>query len=928
MTVKAIDRLIVNTPFEEPTRYWTFDQQYGRFELKDGRRPAGFVRASGSGRMDDPGIFVPLDLPNRVRDRVRKWRQAGYPSVTGITRRLLDHWNDPEQRNFQFFFCQLEAIETLMWLNEASPAEKQGVLIPGDGGPFERLCSKLATGAGKTPVMAMLIAWHVLNKASNAQDPRFSKNVLVVGPGLTVKQRLQVLRPSNAGNYYDEFNIVPTGMRHLLNQGQVLIENWHSLAPIDPNTGPRVVKKGPEGDEAFCKRVLSDLGNAKNILVINDEGHHAWRITTENPLSKEDEEEATIWVGGLDRIHAARGILACHDFTATPFVPKGKNSTEEQLFDWIVSDFGLNDAIESGLVKTPRIVVREDTLPDAKTLRPKLYHIYSDPEVKDDLNRKGADATEPLPDLVNSAYHLLGEDWLAAKKAWQQAGMLTPPVMITVANTTQTAARVANAFRMNKVLVPELCDPARLLHIDSKVLREAEEEDQVSLSLPGAPDDENEKAPVLTKKQQAELLRQQVDTVGQIGKPGEKIQNVISVGMLSEGWDARTVTHIMGLRAFTSQLLCEQVVGRGLRRAVYSDFDENGYLKPEYVNVFGVPFSFLPVEGQEGEHPSPPRPMTRVEAVPEKTHYAVSWPNVVRINHVFRHDLSLDLSKVEPLHLDAMSVPTLVNLAPVVDGKPKIEQIAEIDLQKVAEKYRLQRIAFEVARDIFNRESPAWTGDKAHLMSRIVDIAEDFIRSDRVEIEPPLFATDPMRRRLLLALNMTRIVQHLWSAIVPQNTQDYELIFDERLPIRSTGDMNPWYTSKPAYATRRSHLNYAVSDSGWEGTTSYMLDQDDAVAGWVKNDHLMFEIAYVYRGGIYIYRPDYLVRLRNDTTLVLEVKGEDSDKNKAKRAALDEWIKAVNADGRFGTWAWDVIFKPQDVVVVLHKHGEPTPIGA
>ena len=497
--------------------------------------------------------------------------------------------------------------------------------------------------------------------------------------------------------------------------------------------------------------------------------------------------------------------------------------------------------------------------------------------------------------------------------------MPTPPVMITVANTTQTAARVASTFRLNKILVPELCEPSGLLHIDSKVLREAEEQDQAAPLVPeSSEEDENQEG--LTKKQQAELLRQQVDTVGQFGKPGEKVQNVISVGMLSEGWDARTVTHIMGLRAFSSQLLCEQVVGRGLRRAVYGDFDENGYLKPEYVNVFGVPFSFLPVEGQEGDHPSPPRPMTRVEAVPEKAKYSVSWPNVIRINHVFRHDLDLDLNKVQTLRLDAMSVPTLAELAPVVDGKPKLEQIAEIDLQTVAERYRLQRVSFEVARDIFNRESPAWKGEKAYLMSRIVDIAEDFIRSDRIEIDPPIFSSNPLRRRLLIALNMTRIVQHLWSEIVPQNTQSYELVFDQRLPIRSTGDMNPWYTSKPAYATTRSHLNYAVSDSGWEGTTSYMLDRDDAVCGWVKNDHLMFEVAYVYRGGIYLYRPDYLVKLRNGVTLVLEVKGEDSEKNRAKRVALAEWIAAVSADGRFGAWSWDVIFRPQDVGAVIQKH--------
>ncbi len=781
----------------------------------------------------------------------------------------------------------------------------------------------MATGSGKTTVMAMLIAWHVLNKASNNQDPRFSKNVLVVGPGLTVKERLHVLQPSQPDNYYDEFGVVPTGMRHLLNQSQVLIENWHALAPIDPNKGPRVVKKGPESDEAFCRRVLADLGSAKNILVINDEAHHAWRITSENVLSREDEEEATLWIGGLDRVHRARGILRCHDLTATPFVPKGKNSTDELLFDWIVSDFGLNDAIESGLVKTPRIVVREDVLPDARTLKPKLYHIYSDETVKDDLNRKGARPSEPLPTLASSAYHLLGTDWLAAKKAWEAAGMPTPPVLITVANTTQTAARVANAFRQNRILVPDLCDPSRLLHIDSKVLKEAEEQDEASTISDGA-NDEDDQAPRLTKLQQAELLRQQVDTVGKIGKPGEKMQNIISVAMLSEGWDARTVTHIMGLRAFTSQLLCEQVVGRGLRRAVYNDFDENGFLKAEYVNVFGVPFTFLPVEGQEGERPSPPSPSTRIEALPEKSQYLIKWPNVIRINHVFRRDIALDLAKVEPLALDALKNPTIAQLAPVVDGKPKVEQIAEIDLQKIAEQYRLQRVAFQVARDIFNQEAPSWKGDKAFLMSRIVDIAQEFIESDKIEVVPPLFAADPMRRRLLVALYMSDIVHHLWAALVPQNSEDYELIFDDRLPVRTTSDMNPWYTSKPAYPTKRSHLNYAVSDSGWESTTSYMLDEDDErVAAWAKNDHLAFEISYVYRGGIYAYRPDYLVRLKNGTMLVLEVKGEDSEKNKAKRVALDLWIKAVNADGRFGHWVWDVIFQPTDVVPVLHKHCEP-----
>ncbi len=291
-------------------------------------------------------------------------------------------------------------------------------------------------------------------------------------------------------------------------------------------------------------------------------------------ISKDELEEATQWVGGLDRIHKTRGILTCLDFTATPFAPTGKQSGEETLFGWIVSDFGLNDAIESGLVKTPRVVVRDDGRL-LRTYKSRLYHIYMDSEVHADLSQK-AEEYVPLPDLVTNAYYLLGKDWLETSRKWESAGFKTPPVMITVANRTETAARVHYALTHGKVLIEELADAERILHIDSKVLDEAEAREEV-LEIGAAKakengeenGEENEK-PVkkLSKKDRGELLRRQVDTVGQVGKDGEQVQKVISVGMLSEGWDAKTVTHIMGLRAFTSQLLCEQVVGRGLRRTI------------------------------------------------------------------------------------------------------------------------------------------------------------------------------------------------------------------------------------------------------------------------------------------------------------------------------------------------------------------------
>lgn len=410
----SIDRLIINSPYEEPARHWLYERETRLFKLVEGRRPAGYVKASEDSRaFDDPGIFVEIPLVNQIRSRVKAWRKADYPGVSSITKRLLEHWRDPEEfENRRFFFCQLEAVETLIWLLEAPAAERVGIEIPGDGGAFVRQCCKMATGSGKTIVMAMVIAWHILNKVTYPQDARFSKNALVVAPGLTVKSRLAVLEPTAEGNYYEAFRIVPPALLDKLRQGKVLIRNWHALSwDSEEQVKKRrsVDKRGVKSDEAYTREVLGEMANAHTLLVINDEAHHAWRVNLEAEGKylrtrdlKDSAQEATVWIGGLDRLHRSRGILTCYDFSATPFTPSGKKSSEEALFGWIVSDFGLNDAIESGLVKTPRVVVRDDAVPDAKTYKSRLYHIYNDPEVKDDLNRR-AEPEEPLPDLVLNA---------------------------------------------------------------------------------------------------------------------------------------------------------------------------------------------------------------------------------------------------------------------------------------------------------------------------------------------------------------------------------------------------------------------------------------------------------------------------------------------------------------------------------------------
>jgi len=931
----TIDRLIVNSPYEEPARHWRYDRQTRLFDLVDGRRSAGYVVASpGSKAFDDPGIPVEIRLPNQIRPRVKQWRQAGYPGVTSITRRLLEHWQDPEEfETRRFFFCQLEAAETLIWLTEGPAAERTGIDIPGDGSEFQRLCCKMATGSGKTIVMAMVIAWHILNKVTYPQDTRFAKNVLVIAPGLTVKSRLAVLDLTAEGNFYQAFGIVPPALLDKLRQGKVRVRNWHVLAWESAEQVRKrrsVDKRGVLSDEAYTREVLGEMANARNLLVINDEAHHAWRVNWEAEGKylrtrdlKDSAEEATVWIGGLDRLHRSRGILQCYDFSATPFTPSGKKSTEEALFGWIVSDFGLTDAIESGLVKTPRVVVRDDAVPDAKTYKPRLYHIYTDPEVKDNLNRP-ANPEEPLPDLVLNAYYLLGYDWREAQKAWAAEGLPTPPVMITVCNRTETAARVEHAFDSRRIHIDELCDPQRILHIDSRVLAEAEarEEPAAPLEAPaGSEETEEGEAPVErepTKAEQAERLRRMVDTVGKVGKPGEKIQNVISVGMLSEGWDAKTVTHIMGLRAFTSQLLCEQVVGRGLRRTSYEVDRDTGLFDAEYVNVFGVPFAFLPHEV------APPRarlvisPKTPIEPVQaRKNEFEIRWPNVVRIDHVFQPTLTLDWDRVRPLELDAAHTSQVAELAPVLEGKPDVTKINRIELELLAREFRIQRIIFEAARDVFDQMQRAWQGSREVLLAQLVRIVEQFIRSDRIAIHPPLFYQDELRRRLIITLNMSRVVQHIWETVRQENTERLTPVFDRDHPIRATGEMQTWYTGKPCAPTRRSHINFCVYDSTWEASDAYVLDNDPSVAAWVKNDHLGFEVLYVYRGVVRKYRPDFLLRLTNGEMLILETKGQDTEQDQVKRRYLDEWVQAVNAHGGFGHWRWAVARQPGDIRDIL-----------
>jgi type III restriction enzyme len=373
----------------------------------------------------------------------------------------------------------------------------------------------------------------------------------------------------------------------------------------------------------------------------------------------------------------------------------------------------------------------------------------------------------------------------------------------------------------------------------------------------------------------------------------------------------------MGLRAFTSQLLCEQVIGRGLRRVTY-DKDESGLFRPEYVNVFGVPLSiYEPAEG--GEAPPPPKPSTQIDVVPERAALELRWPNILRIEQVVKPVLAVDWSKVEPLTLDPTATVITAELAPALGGATDMSKVTEIDLAALPEGFRLQRLIFVAARKAFSSLRGRFHGAEEYLLAQLVRLVEAFVNSKRIDI-PSLFHSDPLRRRILIALSIDGVVRHLLNFVTEQNTTKLEPVFDEERPIGSTADMRVWYTTKPNFVAQKSHISHVVGDSAWEGHAANVFETRSEVIAYAKNDHLGFHINYLWQGSRRRYVPDFIVRLQNGLTLALEIKGEDSPQNKAKRDALAEWVEAVNAHGGFGAWVSDVAFTPAEVVDIVLRH--------
>jgi type III restriction enzyme len=916
-----VDNPILNSPFDEPTRYWAYEE--GQPLLKEGRRPAGYylkARTRGPQMSLLEEEFVPMELVKTFREQVKAWRERGYPGVTPITRQLLNHWSNPE-RERRLFFCQREAAETLIWLVEASPAEKQGITIPKDNGLTRYTC-KMATGSGKTLVMGMVIAWQVLNKLANPQDRRFSDAVLLVCPNLTIRERLQVLLPWKPGNYYDKFDLVPRGLLERLQQGKFEVTNWHLFQLQDDRRSRSVVQRGAESDTAFCRRVLKELGSKQHILVVNDEAHHAYRPA---PLAEEvkaelsadeiaEREEATVWVSGPDRIAAARGINFCADFSATPFYIKGSGYEEGAPFPWIVSDFGLVDAIESGIVKIPRVPVDDNT----GALIPKYFRLWEAinqvlPASERQTARRRA-KPEPVLREAEGALATLASEWKKAFAEFQRAGSPVPPVMIAVCDNTDLSKLVHEHIARGNVL-PELAnglDGAVTFRIDTKLLAEAES------AIEGE-----------TKAEAAERLRKVVDTIGKLewegegDPPGKHIRCVVSVGMLNEGWDAQNVTQILGLRAFTSQLLCEQVVGRGLRRLNYDDFSE-----PEYVDVYGVPFEVIPVRKKPVSRTEVAKVSTLARALPERKHLEITFPRVEGYVVDVRSRIRLNLDGVPYLEIDPGSEPTEVTVKPAAGyriGRPdRLGPGAEVvhDRNPFHRERRLQATVYELAAELTHRLKQRrndWSA-RHTLFPQVLNAVWQYLE-ERVVLKQDA----PLEEVALLKYRQ-RILERLTEAIEPDTEAGEPPILPviERFrPLGSTAEVL-FRTVRPCVGTTKSHVSHVVLDAPrWEHSVAYQLERMPQVVAYVRNDHLDFTIPYEWQGTRHEYRPDYLIRWRcnggREVRVILEVKGFETEQDRQKEAAAKRWVRAVNHHGEVDRWTFAVCRAPASLSTVLQE---------
>lgn len=988
MSQTVIENPVINSPFTEPARHFRFTDEGISDEIIGERRSSSYFIPIARPKKKGKQLALDTDwtqdrieenrFVNRVRERVKQWRSGGYVGTTATTRHLLEYWND-EERERRLFFCQIEALETAIYITEVAGKygdawientlrEANNSTNPG----LPRMAFKMATGSGKTVVMAMLIAWQALNKLANSQDARFTDTFLLISPGITIRDRLRVLLPNDPENYYRQRDIVSPELLDRLQQAKIIITNFHAFQLREKIAAGKLTKSiladgnasaFTETPDEMVRRVLRELGNKKNIIVINDEAHHCYRrkpdgndeklVGDERREAEKREEEARVWISGIEAVKAKIGVKSIYDLSATPFFLKGSGWPEATLFPWVVSDFSLIDAIEAGIVKVPRVPVADNSMQGEQPTYRDLWL-----RIREDLPKKGrgtdAIGGEPkLPLELQGALLSLYGNYGKYHRLWEQnveahAKGITPPVFIVVCNNTNVSKLVFDyiagwekqigdstivqagalpLFRNDDGQGGWLHRPKTIL-VDSEQLesgegmsddfkkiaaREIEEfKAEYRARFPGRDAED------LTDE---DLLREVMNTVGKTGRLGEQVKCVVSVSMLTEGWDANTVTHVLGIRAFGTQLLCEQVVGRALRRMSYA-VNAEGLFNAEYAEVYGVPFSFIPTSGSTAEPKPGPIP-TRVRALDDRMACEMTFPRLVG----YRYDLpderfNVRFTKDSMLALSTADIPTKVDNAPIV-GETSIHTLDDL------KRRRPNEVAFLLAKltleKYFRQDGEARTDRpakhrfdadvKTWLFPQLLVIVKRWL-DECVTLKDNTFP------QLLLLIEFAHdAADRIYKAIVGAEPGSPSLkpILRPYDTVGSTRYVD-FDTIRSVYPTRadRCHVSHVVADTGsWEQKMAQALEDMDEVLRYVKNNNLGFTIPYTLNGEEHHYTPDFIVALKNgddqepSLNLIVEVTGEKKKDKEAKvSTARTLWIPAVNNHGGFGQWAFIEITDP------------------
>lgn len=983
------DRPILNSPYGYPERHWELDAQgQPTQQIISHRRPAEFItpipkpkKRKGAGEQSplvfDEGLglssakqqYDHTAVINGVRNQVDKWRRLLNPSdwrVTPETARLLQHWRSHNFSGIRPFFCQVEAVETAIWLTEVAPQiGKTGESFlehlanaSREANPeLLRLALKLATGAGKTTVMAMIIAWQTINAVRHSQSKRFTRGFLVVAPGLTIKDRLRVLQPNDPDSYYASRELVPSDMFEEIDRAKIVITNFHAFKlreRIELSKGGRSLLQGRgeelntlETEGQMLQRVMPDLMGIKNILVLNDEAHHCYREKADTEGDEElkgddrkeaerNKEAARVWINGLEAVNRKLGVARIIDLSATPFFLSGSGYAEGTLFPWTMSDFSLMDAIECGIVKLPRVPVA-DNIPGADM--PMFRNLWE--HIGKKMPKKGrgkSNALDPLslPPQLQTALEALYGHYEKTFQLWERSGIRVPPCFIVVCNNTSTSKLVYDyisgflrenddgsttpiagrlpLFRNFDEHGNPFARPNTLL-IDSEQLESGEGLDDNFRNM-AADEIERFRREIVERggKQAEELqggkeiddvtiLREVMNTVGKYGQLGGAIRCVVSVAMLTEGWDANTVTHVLGVRAFGTQLLCEQVIGRALRRQSY-DLNDDGLFNVEYADVLGIPFDFTakPVVAP----PQAPRETIQVKAVrPERDALEIRFPRV----EGYRVELPEDRLEAE------FSDDSVLELTPDLVGATETQNsgiIGErVDLNLVhTGDVRPSQVLYELTSHlVLHRWRDPGEDAKVHLFGQLKRIAKQWLDGYLVCRGGTYPAQ--LKYKMLADIACSRIIAGINKKFV--GARPIKAVLDPYNPTGSTMHVNFNTTRTARWETdaRRCHINWVVLDSDWEAEFCRVAEAHPRVRSYVKNHNLGLEVPYRYGSEMRKYLPDFIVRVddghgENDLlNLIVEIKGYRREDAKEKKSTMETyWVPGVNHLGTHGRWAF------------------------